>query len=162
MPFFATGHIKICCLSYHVPNAQTPKTFGEKDVGALKSPGRDWDQGPQAPHSLTRPRGSLGVSARPPPREPAQIGADPSGGPRAWRPPHPAGSATHSDRPRASPSTRGEAWERPVSHRPQHGVRRRRPRRRHLPALRTAWRPRGEAPKSFASLLPARQGPADN
>lgn len=51
--------------------------------------------------------------------------------------------------PARAPARRGAARERPVSHRPQHGVGRRRPRRR-LPARARVRRSR--RPQSFASL----------
>lgn len=52
----------------------------------------------------------------------------------------------------------GEPPERPVSHRPQHGVGRRRP-RQHLPAPRPARARGSRRPQSFASPSPARRRP---
>lgn len=144
------------------------KLFGKKNDGA---PGRHRPRtGPQSSRPATSllagPRGPAGASARPPPAVPRRRQAPA----RTLRTaPEPAGAGgcvlrageARCRRPRANASARGAARERPVSHRPQHGVGRR-PRRRHLPAPQTARRPRRQAPESFASPLPARQGRAHN
>lgn len=123
------------------------KLSGQKDAG---TPRRQWRRRTPVftPSTSRRTSGS-------PPRGPDKHPRGPCG-PRALR-----------GRPRPLRGA-GSARERPVSHRPQHGVgrrrrRRRRPRRRHLPAPPTARGPRrGSAGK--VSLLFSRPsgGPPDD
>lgn len=98
--FFAPGHIKIRCLSYNVPNAQTLKSFGEKEVGALKRPGPPL--GPQSPSPTTsKPTSGLPRRVRP---AAAPRWRGPSRDPGVRRRRRAAGSAAHSERPRAPPT----------------------------------------------------------
>ena len=108
--------------------------------------------GPQSSRLTSRP-----TSGNPFARRPGPLPAAPrTGRAPAWPcrlPSSPAGG-------RGSPSGRGAARERPVSHRPQHGVGRRRPRRQHLPAPPTARGPRWEAPRKFRFSSPGPPGAA--
>ncbi|XP_032171892.1 wiskott-Aldrich syndrome protein homolog 1-like [Mustela erminea] len=89
------------------------------------------------------------------PAAPAGASADPpdSPGARGRRRRCPAGGCDSLPASAGQPQRAGSGPERPVSHRPQHGVGRR-PRRRHLPAPQTARGPRGKRQK--VSLLLSR------
>ncbi|XP_055287935.1 basic salivary proline-rich protein 1-like [Moschus berezovskii] len=120
------------------------KLSGEKDAG---SPRRQW---PRRTPTSSRPHNSSPDRGAPSP----PAGRAPRGLPAA-RSPTTGG--------RGPLRARGAARERPVSHRPQHGVGRRRPRRRHLPAPRAARGPRGGSARkvSLPSSRPA-GGPPDD
>lgn len=162
VPFFAPSHIKICCSSYNVPEASL-QTFGQKDVEALRRPDHDCDPSPQA-RLLTLPRDSLRASAQPPPRGPALYLRGPSG--RAPTPPAAAAASCglratiRAPAGRPQPEGKGPGaprflqtptWRRPPP-----------PATTTPPCAANGPGTTEEAPESFASPLPASQGPADN
>lgn len=135
------------------------KLFGQRDVGALRC---HWPRlGPQSPR-LPTSHPISGSASRPPGPRPAARRTERAPARPPGRPPSPPAAAAASCERARLPQGEGSGRERPVSHRPQHGVGRRRPRRRHLPAPPTAGDRGGKRPESFASPLPARRRPVDN
>ena len=146
--FKFSNSVKRRCSSYKVPDAQTLQTFWTERRWHPKTPVATTDT---RLHALTTSRRTSGSPSPRAGRAPARPSLRPASPPAGGRGPLRA---------------RGAARERPVSHRPQHGVGRRRRRRRprrHLPAPPTVQGPRrGSARK--VSLLFSRPsgGPPDD